>query len=236
MTRLTRLLILGIFTICWLGCGAPPETIAEQHAALYVDHTTGHGPVPCSGGTPDHGFLDVWHPDDTCGRVRGDFIGDSTAPHPGYIFAPGSDVSWVYMSPHSTYGSVCSHAATGPTYDPCLGQSPAEQLLSPGWNFIPFAPAAVVLSYLPDCPLTPGMTTVHICPAGWTPFDGSGYAAVRIDDGNPAHSLNLPNPPVNVDDCYLDLTTYSAALAAQFVAPPGYTHGKRVAVVYDGCP
>jgi hypothetical protein len=210
--------------------------------ADYISHTTGHGPVPCSGGTPDHGFLDVWHPDDTCQRVRGDFIGDEGAnvPHPGYIFAPGTDVSWVYLSPHSTWGYVCAHAPTGPAYDPCLRERPIpadSKTLEPGWNFIPFTPLAIVLSYLPDCPPPTGLTEVHMCPAGWTPFDGSGYAAVRIDDGNPAHALNLQNPPVNVDDCYIELGAYSASLAAQFMAlaPPGYTHGTRVAAVYDGC-
>jgi hypothetical protein len=222
-------------------CGEPPpEAVSSSSAALYIDHTTGHGPVPCAGATPDHGFLDVWHPGDICTRVRGDFSGDegSNVPHPGYVFAPGTDVSWVDLSPHSTWGYVCSHAATGPAYDPCHGQTPAEQLLTPGWNFIPFAPAAIVLMYLPECPVPTGMTTVHMCPTDWTPFDGSGYAAVRIDDGNPAHTLNLQNAPVNVDDCYIELGAYSASLAAQFtaLAPPGYTHGTRVVAVYDGCP
>jgi hypothetical protein len=56
-----------------------------------------------------------------------------------------------------------------------------------------------------------------------------------VTDGTPAHALNLPNPPINAGDCYIDLATYSAALAAQFVPPPGYTHGTRIAAVYT-CP
>lgn len=232
-----KLLILYAFTAftLGLGCGAPAEVVQRDAKPLYVDQTTGHGPAPCSGATPDHGYLDVWHPDNTCGRVRGDFIGDSTAPHPGYIFAPGSDVSWVFMSANYTSGFACAHPATGPAYSPCLGQSPAPQTLSPGWTFIPFAPAAAVLGYLPNCPSTPGMTRLHQCTGAWTPIDGSGYATAVIDDGNPAHALNLPNPPINAGDCLIELSSYSTALAAQFVPPPGYTHGTRVVAVYT-CP
>lgn len=229
-----RIVLLMTIAITTAACGAT-EHLADTTAALYVDQTTGHGPAVCSGATPDHGYVDAWHANGTCTRVRGDFTGDSTAPHPGYIFAPGADVSWLYLSPNYTGGYVCSHAATGPAYSPCLGQSPASVLLSAGWNFVPFAPAAVVLNYLPDCPLTPGMTRLHQCSGAYTPIDGSGYATGVVDDGNPAHALNLPNPPINAGDCYVDLAAISPAMAAQFVPPTGYTHGTRLAAVYT-CP
>lgn len=235
MHRLTRLLILGSFAMTWLGCAEAPETAAGTSAPLYVDQTTGHGPVPCSGDTPDHGYLDQWHPDGSCTRVRGDFIGDSTAPHPGYIFTPSSDVRNVYIGPNYTSGYVCAHPATGPVYSPCLGQSPAPVPLNHGLTTYTFSAAAIVLGYLPFCPPTPGMTTLHQCTGVYTPEDGSGYATAVVTDGIPAHALNLPNPPINAGDCYIDLSSYSAALAAQFVAPPGYTHGKRIAAVYT-CP
>jgi hypothetical protein len=234
-----KLLPFIVTAILTCACSPPPEAPAATASPLYVDQTTGHGPVPCSGATPDHGYLDVWHDNGTCGRVRGDFMGDSTndPSHPGYIFAPGTDAHWFWMSPNQyTSGWVCSHPATGPAWAPCQGQNPPQQFLNAGdWTFVPFTPAAVLLRYLPFCPNTPGMTRLHQCSGAYTPIDGSGYATAVIDDGTPAHALNLPNPPINAGDCFIELSSYSTALAAQFVPPPGYTHGTRVVAVYT-CP
>lgn len=225
MRFLSRSLLVAVFLL---------TSVIHCHIARadYVTQTTGHGPFACDGPTPDHGYIDEWNSVGQCKRRRGDFIGDEGTAHAGYMFTPASDVRWVYVSPNYTNGFACAHTPTGPDYSPCSGLSSNVVGLTGGWNYIPWPAAAIFLRYLPECPPTQGITRLRMCSGAWTPIDGSGYATGVLDDGDPAHALNLANSPINAGDCFIELAAVSTALVAQFVPPPGYTHWTRMVAVY----
>lgn len=221
MHRLSRLLILGIFTVSWLGCGAPPETIAGNAAELYVDQTTGHGPftLDSSSSMWDHGEVQMW---DSTGHgygVRGNFVGYD------YYFVPPSGVVWFASSPHYTNVYACRVASGGGCLD---GVAVGTSFANLGWT-----PAFVTVHYTPPCPLTPGETVIRYCTGAYTPFDQSGYVTAVISDGAvqvglpDGHPLNLQNAgaPVSAVECIANLANYSLP-----GSPTGF-----VAAVY-GCP
>jgi|SRR6185312_8918174 len=229
-------------------CNVAPEEVATfTPAPLYVDVTTGHGPMACDGVTPGFGYHDLFDGADytgTCVRYRGDFAGDSAYSHAGYIVHPAITVRSMRVgSAGLTSSIVCQHDATGPAYAPC-GTTQANPHFSAisDQPTMPWAPVAIVIGTYAQCPPTPGMTVLHMCSGTSTPEDGSLRATMVIGDGvvSPGlpygHPLNLPNANSNAVDCIADAANYG--LQAQFIRPPGYVYGAyaTVGVAVYTCP
>lgn len=236
-----KALLLAI-VVAVSACGEVPEAVTETTAPLYVDITTGHGPFACTGDLPGFGYFDVFSAgkySGMCERYRGDFSGPGYGGHVFSFRSPHWPVVSLRVSPQYTTASLCRGGVYS-VINMCQG-SPVNVTgqISP----VPFTPNPqnIVVSYLPPCPQTPGMTTVHQCTGVYTPEDGSGYATVVVGDGfvSPGlpygHPLNLGNANTGsgVNDCAVDLQ--SMGLYSQFLPPPDYPYGAEVVAVYD-CP
>lgn len=213
MHRLTRLFIIGIFAMTWLGCGALTDPIEPASSALYVDQTTGHGPFLLSNppGTPiwDHGEVQMW---DSTSHGYG-YRGGIGGPSVGYTFVPPAGSTWFARSPRFTYAYACKTANASNSCNEwheitASGQSNSD------WQNFGWSPVQIFIGYSPPCPVYSGLTKIRYCTGAYTPFDGSGWPTAVISDGfvqpglPDGHPLNLQNPPVSAVECIADLRNY----------------------------
>jgi len=241
MRRVTTLLLTATILS---SCGVSTEQVATfTPQALYVDASEGgFGPVAATGPLPGWGSIDLWGWAGT-DRYRGDI--NTGSGHVGRTIAVDPDETgywWAQTSPQFTSALACASPATGPSTNPCAGQSPAPISITPSGTYLPWPPVAIVVGYTPNCPATPGMTTVHQCTGIYTPYDGSTIATAVVTDGLPKPGLPFGTPlkltpaadPAGQQvECVVDLSTYG--IQGQFVRPPGYTLGNSVVAVYS-CP
>ncbi len=232
MHRLTRLLILGIFTMAWLGCGTPPEPIAATTAPLYVDAVSGgHGPFPCSGAIPARGYVDIfdgWSPySGNCQRWRGDMADGTGYQHLGFLVHPAMWVTSMRVSPRGTdvtRADVCAGQAALPSgCDGNGGFNTTADVPAMG-----FAPTTLRIQYTSWCPATAAFKHLRQGTGANALFDAGNRAAVVITDDF-GHPLYEPNGTSLATDC---ATWMTPVLAAQFTPPPGYLYGIEVAAVY----
>jgi len=174
MHRLTHLLILGIFTVTWLGC-SQPEDIASAQSPLYVDNHVGggHGPLPVGSTMPTWGVVQLC---DTHGDCEG-YLGNVDG---SYVAYPSTGMYWIARSsaPYTYAVAYEHHDLTGRTY-----------VVTSSWVPLSWTVGAVSIQYDDACPHTPGMDTVHQCTGTWTPMDSSGVPTYVIANGIPKPGL-----------------------------------------------
>lgn len=221
MHRVTTLLILATFAVCWPGCSEPEQTF-DTRAELYVDVTGGgHGPATCIGDVPFRGYADLRNAAGVCQRVRGSF---AVTGYPGQVITGSqipANLTTMTLSTHElghTYGYACPSAPTGPASDPCQGQSVSHfNNQSFVVNSFAFQPAAIVLGYDVTCPTGGTWTHFQFGTGSQTPEDGSGLPTARITD-NFGQVLNAPNGTSVAVDCEVDTHTLQPNWYGVFVA------------------
>jgi hypothetical protein len=222
MHRITRLLILGIFTVTWLGC-AESEPIADQSAELYVDNHVplAHGPLPATGSPPAWGVVEMW-----VGSQGADYLGNVGSYYVAHPTLGG--MPYIAMSSLYTYAiayefEVAPGSYAGRTY-----------VVTPTFTQLAWTPQAVIIRYDDPCPITPGMAVAHACSGDWTPMDSGGVPTVVIGNG-----IQKPGLP------YGDFLKYTAGggpgswCGANFSDFPGVTKPAGLpnhVVAVDACP
>lgn len=232
MQRLTRLFILGIFAVVWLGCAETPEPTAETSAPLYVDAIGGgHGPFACTGTIPERGYVDVFtgaNYTGTCQRWRGDMADGSGYQHAGFSFWAQFAINSMRVSPlgsDQTAADVCEGWVALP-----YGCDTGHRRVWANADVPSFAftPDQIRVQYTSYCPATASFTHLRQGTGTYATEDGSLLATVQITD-NFGQPLFEPNGSSIAVDCVTYLTP---GLMAQFTPPAGYKFGNEVVAVY----
>lgn len=158
----------------------------------------GYGPFLCEkdggGALPAGGFDEIFTVPSyagTCQRWRGDV--DIGSGHPGRLLNSSIAIRSVRVSPQNTGAYVCDYIVAG-NVPPCH----IEWGLANDANVPTVSARAHVPGWGNPCPLTPGMTQIHVCTGSdWTPYDGSGLVTAVISDGIPQNGLPRGSPLKN---------------------------------------